>query len=118
MSVLFFIFWRVLTMLESQFQTELIKDLEYIFEGCIVLKNDPNYIQGFPDLLILFENKWAALECKKSEDAPTQPNQSYYVNKLDDMSFASFIYPENKRRVLRELQRAFRSSRSPRLFKS
>ena len=99
-------------MLESQFQTELIKDLEYIFEGCIVLKNDPNYIQGFPDLLILFENKWAALECKKSEDAPAQPNQPYYIDKLDLMSFASFIYPENKRRVLHELQRALKPRRS------
>lgn len=96
-------------MKESDFQADLIKDLKERFNGCVVLKNDPNYIQGFPDLLILHKNKWAALECKKNETASKQANQTYYVNELDKMSYASFIYPENKEEILNELQRSFES---------
>jgi hypothetical protein len=94
-------------MLESVFQSKLIKELEKRFPGCVVLKNDASYIQGFPDLLILWKNKWAALECKKSSNEPYQPNQEYYLELLDDMSFASVIWPEIKEEVLDDLQRAF-----------
>ena len=104
-------------MLESKFQAELIKELKERFPGCIVLKNDPNYIQGIPDLLILYGKRWAALECKKSKDAPMRPNQSYYVKRMNKMSFSRFIFPENKEEVLRELQSAFKSGRSTRFSK-
>ena len=67
-------------MKESKFQSKLIKELKIEFPGCIVLKNDANYIQGIPDLLILYKNYWAALECKKSEKASHQPNQDYYIS--------------------------------------
>lgn len=96
-------------MKEQQFQSQLIKKLETIFPGCIVVKNDPSYIQGMPDLLVLYKNKWAALECKKSEKSHKQPNQEYYVNSMNDMSYASFVYPENEEEVLDELQQAFRA---------
>lgn len=95
-------------MLERKFQSDLIKELKQRFPGCIVLKNDPNYIQGTPDLLILYKNCWAALECKKSSKEHHQPNQDYYVQKMNDMSFAAFIFPENRKEVLDELQKAFR----------
>lgn len=95
-------------MLERDFQSKLIKELKLMFPGCIVMKNDANYIQGIPDLLILYNNKWASLECKKNGRASRQPNQEYYVKKMNDMSYSSFIYPENKKEVLDELQRAFR----------
>ena len=95
-------------MLESTFQAKLIKELEEIFEGCVILKNDANYIQGFPDLLILYNDRWAALECKKDADAPFQPNQEYYLELLDGMSYASVIWPEIKEEVLDELQQTFR----------
>lgn len=98
-------------MRESKFQSELIKDLKRIFRGCVILKNDANYIQGFPDLTILYRDKWAVLECKRSANEKFQPNQEYYISELDDMSFARVIYPENKEEVLDELQRAFRSKR-------
>lgn len=91
-------------MLEREFQSKLIKKIKALFPGCIVLKNDPNYIQGFPDLLILYNEKWAALECKASAHATTRPNQEYYVNVLSKMSYSSFIFPENEEEVLNELQ--------------
>lgn len=73
----------------------------------MVLKNDPNYIQGVPDLLVLCNDRWAALECKRSKNAPHRPNQEYYISKMNDMSFAAFVYPENREDILDELQRAF-----------
>ncbi len=97
--------------LEKIFQSELIKELRELFPGCIILKNDPTYIQGIPDLLILFEDKWAALEVKKSITASHRPNQEFYVNKMGRMSYANFIYPENKEVVLNELQETFFSRR-------
>lgn len=96
---------------ERDYQPILIARLKEMFPGCIVLKNDCEYIQGFPDLTILYRNKWAALETKRSANAPHQPNQDYYIDLLDQMSFASFIFPENEEEVLNELQRAFKSRR-------
>lgn len=96
-------------MLESQFQSILIHHLEERFPGCLVLKNDPNYIQGIPDLLVLYGNKWASLECKKSKNATKRINQLYYVKKMDEMSFSRFVYPENMEEVLNDLQQTFRS---------
>jgi hypothetical protein len=97
--------------LERDFQARLIKEIKQIFKGCIVMKNDSSYIQGIPDLLILYRDKWAALEVKKSATASHRPNQEYYVELMDEMSFASFIYPENKEEVLYELQQTLFSRR-------
>lgn len=97
--------------LERDFQRSLIKELKELFPGCVVLKNDPEYIQGIPDLLVLHNDRWAALEVKKSKRASHRPNQDYYVEKMDDMSFARFIYPENKEEVLHEIQQSFWSGR-------
>lgn len=94
---------------ESAFQSRLIKKLQKRLPGCMVLKNDPNYIQGIPDLLILHGNKWAALECKRGAMAKHQPNQDYYVEVMNNMAYASFIYPENEQEVLNELQHALQS---------
>lgn len=94
-------------MKESAFQAKLIKRLKVMFPGCIVLKNDAGYIQGFPDLTLLWRDRWATLECKKDAKASHQPNQEYYVQVTDDMSFSRFIYPENEEEVLRELQQTF-----------
>lgn len=94
--------------LESKFQKELIDEIKREYPGCIVLKNDPDYIQGFPDLTILWEDKWAVLEIKRDRNARRQPNQEYYVERLDGMSFSSFVYPENKEVVLDELRKTFK----------
>ena len=102
-------------MLENRFKTKLIAELKDMFPGCIVIHMDPNEIQGIPDLLILYNDKWGALEGKKSADASVRPNQEYYVDLMNSMSFASFIYPENKEEVLNELQQALRPRRTARI---
>lgn len=94
-------------MLERNFQRDLIKELKLIFPGCIVLKNDSSYQQGIPDLSIFFRDKWATLECKKGPDESQQPNQEYFVEKMNEMSFSRFIYPENKEEVLNDLRKKF-----------
>ncbi len=96
-------------MLENKFKKELKKELKEMFPDCILINNNPNDIQGIPDLTILYKNKWATLECKKHKNAAIQPNQPYYVNKMNDMSFSRFISPQNKEEVLNELQRSFKS---------
>ena len=95
--------------LERKFQRELKHEIKEMFPGCIVTKLDASDIQGIPDLLVLHENKWATLECKRSARAKHRPNQDYYVDKMNKMSFSRFIYPENKEEVLDELQKTFRS---------
>ena len=96
-------------MLENKFQANLIREIKNMLPGCIVMKNDSSYIQGIPDLLILYKDKWASLECKKNARASKQPNQEYYVGMMDDMSFARFICPENKEDILNELCKALQS---------
>ena len=95
--------------LERDFQAGLIKDLKQMFPGCIVMKNDSSYIQGIPDLLVLYKDKWASLEVKKTANANRQPNQEYYVNQMNEMSFSRFIFPENKESVLNDLRKTFES---------
>jgi len=96
-------------MLENKFQASLIKEIKNMFPGCMVMKNDSSYIQGVPDLIVLYKDKWAMLECKKNANARRQPNQDHYVEKLNGMSFSRFIYPENKEEVLNDLHKAFKS---------
>ena len=105
-------------MLENKFKTKLVNELEEMFPGCIILHLDPTEIQGIPDLLILYGDKWAALEGKKSANASHRPNQDYYVDLMNGMSFAAFIYPENKEEVLYELQQTFRVRRTSRVSRS
>lgn len=93
--------------LERDFQSKLIKELKSLFPGCMVMKLDSSYIQGIPDLLILYKDKWAVLEAKRSSNSKHRPNQDYYVETMGEMSYAAFIYPENKEKILDELQQVF-----------
>jgi hypothetical protein len=105
-------------MTERKYQTELIKRLEKRFPGCMVLKTEPAYLQGIPDLIILWGSRWAMLELKANQRARRQPNQNYYLDRLGEMSFSACIYPENEEEVLNALQQAFESPRRARISKS
>ena len=102
---------------EREFEYATIKKLERLFPGAIVLKTYPNYIQGFPDRLILYENTWGALEFKRSKIASIRKNQQHYISLLDEMSFARFVYPEVKKEFFDEIQFAFRDFGPSRIFK-
>lgn len=106
-------------MRENQYQAQLIKRIKERFPDSIVMKNDSSYIQGIPDLTVLNGDKWATLEVKQSKDASHRPNQDFYVEKMNKMSFSSFITPENEQEVLDEMEQSFarhsrRKSRIPR----
>ena len=94
-------------MTEAQFQSRLIDRLRELFPDCVILKNDPRYLQGIPDLVIFYGNRYAFLEVKARKTSPTQPNQPYYVELLNEMSFAAFVYPENEQEVLDALTETF-----------
>lgn len=120
----FIYFWQSFTErtialgLESNFQKKLKAEIKERFPGCYVLKNDPNDIQGIPDLTILYEDKWATLEVKKDKNAKHRPNQDIHVERMNSMSFSAFIYPENKEDVLNELERSFKVKGKARNSKS
>lgn len=98
-------------MRESDYQRQLIKKLYRMFPNCYILKNDPSYQQGILDILILNGRDWAMLELKQHAKSRIRPNQEYFVELFDAMSFAAFINPSNEEDVLRGLQQAFQSSR-------
>lgn len=88
---------------ENMFQRKIIQRLKVEFPECVVMKQDPTYKQGIPDLVVFYHDKYAMLECKKSANASHQPQQDYYISKFNDWSYASFIYPENVDQVFKEL---------------
>lgn len=95
--------------LERDFQLWLKKQLKAMFPGCIILKNDPGFRTGIPDLIVLWEGHWALLEVKRGANEKPRPLQPYYVTRAQEMSFGAFIYPENAEEVLNALQRSFSS---------
>ena len=103
---------------ERGYQRKLIGKLRERFPGCVILKNDASYMPGVPDILILFKDMWAMLEVKIKDKSPRQPNQPYFVEMFNRMSFASFINPDNEEAVLNALQSAFESAREACLSKS
>lgn len=105
-------------MKESYYQAKIIKKLERMFPGCLITKLDTDYSQGLPDLLILWRKRWAVLEVKPSKSAGVQPNQDYYIQRLNGMSFAAFIFPENEEEVLSALQQAFKPPGRTRISES
>lgn len=94
---------------ESVFKTDLIKEIKQRLPGSYVFHLDPNELQGAPDLLVLYRDRWAMLEGKKHRKASHQSNQDYYVELFDEMSFAKIIFPENRKEVLDELERSLSS---------
>lgn len=91
---------------ETAYQRKLVTKLKALLPGCHIVQNDPQRNQGIPDLLILWRDRWAMLEVKRSETAPAQANQPFHVCHFNDMSYAAFIYPENEEEILSDLQQA------------
>jgi hypothetical protein len=92
---------------ESIYQASLIKKIQTIFPDCFIVKNDPSVNQGVPDLLLLVKDKWMMLETKRSKKSAVRPNQGFFVDKFNRMSYASFVHPDNEEQVLSELQSLF-----------
>ena len=103
---------------EAAYQRKLVNKIKCLLPGCHIQRNDPEENQGIPDLLILFEDQWAMLEVKVSSTADEQPNQNYFVDRFNQMSFAAFIHPQNEEQVLHDLQQSFRAGRKARLSQS
>lgn len=104
--------------LEATFKTKLCREIEQRFPGSYVFRLDTSDRQGVPDLLVIFENMWAMLEGKRKRPTSPddfEPNQEWYIEEFDRMSFAACIYPENKEEVLNEMEQAFLAARSARL---
>jgi hypothetical protein len=98
---------------ESDFARDVLKPrLESAFPGCVIIKQDPNTsFQGVTDHIVLYEDKWAALETKRGKNSERQPNQEYYVGKFGEMSYAAFVHPDNIEEVMDDLRTAFRPDR-------
>lgn len=96
-------------MKESDFQKNFKKKVLDLFPNCMILKNDPTHIQGIPDLTILNNDRWAVLEVKRNKKAHIQPNQPHYVERLNNMGYSTFVYPENEEEVLDGLKLYFNS---------
>jgi hypothetical protein len=96
-------------MLETPYRRGLVQRLEKRFPGCFIIVNDPNRLQGIPDLQILWNRRTGFLETKRAKTAKRQPNQEYYVDLLNELCFAAFIHPENEEEVLDELERSFKA---------
>jgi hypothetical protein len=98
-------------MKEASYSMSLKRELRAEFPGIVIVKNDPELQQGFPDLMLLYKNRWAALEVKADYLAPHQPNQDYWIEHLDSMSMAAFIFPENHDAIMEELRKHFNGRR-------
>lgn len=94
-------------MAETKYSRELRGRLEKALPGCMIIRNDPKQRQGVPDLLVLYKSYWAALEVKDDASSPYQPNQEWYLEHMNDMSYASVIHPDNEEEVTRALQATF-----------
>lgn len=100
---------------EGDFKSKLRREIEHLFPGCFIFKLDTSAYQGAPDMLILFQDRWAVLEVKRSAQAPYQPNQRHYIHELNEMSFSAAIYPENKKEILDAMEQALYARRATRL---
>lgn len=98
-------------MAESSYKQQVFGRIRRRFPGCVIIRADTEHQQGMPDNFILWGPCWASLEFKASAKASRRPNQDHYVQQLNEMSFAAFIFPENEDEVLDALEQAFRSSR-------
>lgn len=91
--------------LESAFQNDtVIKAIKQRIPDTLILKNDPTYLQGIPDLTVIHGSRCAMLEVKRDAKASRRPNQEYYIQYIRECGgFASFIHPDNLDEVLDDM---------------
>lgn len=89
---------------EAQLQRKIITWLKE--RGCVVIKLSavPGVPNGIPDVLFLKGKHWGFFEVKASPTARFQPLQKEWVAKLDSMSYARVVYPENWKSIKDELE--------------
>lgn len=90
--------------LERDFQRDVKAELERRLPGCFIIKGNSAVRQGIPDWLILYKDRWAMLEVKRSATSRFRPNQEYYISLLGEMSFAAVIHQQNFDEVLDAIQ--------------
>ena len=89
--------------LEKDFQKTIIKWLRA--KGCLVIKYQQNATTraSIPDIIFLKEGFWGAIEVKKSKTSKFQPGQKEMVTKMNEMSWAKVVWPENWKETQKEL---------------
>ena len=95
--------------LEREIQPRIIAGIKRRLPGVQIFKGDTRFQQGTPDLIVLYKDRWAMLEVKKSSTASRQPNQDYFIGLLNQMSYAALIHPDNEEDILNELQRTLQA---------
>lgn len=80
---------------ESAFQSDLLRWLR--LKGCFVIKLQagPGVPIGTPDILFAHNGFYGFIEVKLNKRSRLQPGQKEMVKKLNDMSYAKIVYPEN-----------------------
>ena len=94
---------------ETKFKKMFKKKLKRLYPECIIVEADPTYFWSVPDVYFFLGSFWAALEFKRTEGSSRRPNQEYWVEVLDKMSFARFVYPGVEEEVLSELEAAIQN---------
>ena len=91
-------------MKEADFQKTIVRWLRS--KGCLVLKYQQNATTraGIPDIIFLKEGFWGAIEVKKSKTAKYRPGQKEMVAKMNEMSWAKVVFPENWADTRKELE--------------
>lgn len=88
---------------EIPFERKFCKKLRDLHPDVYVMKNDASLVQGFPDRVIYFHDKYAILEFKRSANASRRPNQDWYINNFAQYTYSSYVYPENAEQVFNDL---------------
>jgi Holliday junction resolvase len=92
-------------MKESKFEHDFCMKL--VRKGCYVIKNNAGagVPKGTPDRTVLMPGGgWAALEFKKSADAPYKVLQKEQLARLKKMWYSASVYPENADQIMSELE--------------
>ena len=107
--------------LEAQFKKRFIdrfKNRMDELEIPLEVEQQKSNRRSWLDTIFLGPCVWAMLEFKKDEDANHQPNQDYYVDKLNRMCYAAFVSPENEEMVFNEMEELFKLGRNACVLKS